>query len=90
MVAVKGIYDGKSIRILDPVDISTPHRVIITFLEEITETPAKDAGDALEPYIGMWADLSAEEERVFHAILEARAHYFTGRQFEPEDKGDAI
>ncbi len=87
MVAVQGIYDGKSVRLLDPIDINTPHRVIVTFLEEITASPAQNVGDALEPFIGTWADLSAEDEQVFHAILEARADYFTSRQFELDGKG---
>jgi hypothetical protein len=39
-------------------------------------------GDNLERFIGMWADFSPEEDRVFKTILEERARYFAGRETE--------
>jgi uncharacterized protein YbjT (DUF2867 family) len=38
--------------------------------------------DNLERFIGMWADFSPEEDRVFKTILEERASYFAGREIE--------
>jgi hypothetical protein len=38
--------------------------------------------DNLEPFIGMWADFTPEEDRVFKTILEERASYFAGREIE--------
>ncbi len=38
--------------------------------------------DNLERFIGMWADFTPEEDRVFHTILEERASYFAGREIE--------
>jgi hypothetical protein len=38
--------------------------------------------DNLERFIGMWADFTPEEDRVFQTILEERASYFTGREIE--------
>lgn len=32
--------------------------------------------DNLERFIGMWADFTPEEDRVFQTILEERASYF--------------
>ncbi|MBI1939796.1 MAG: hypothetical protein HYS25_16935 [Ignavibacteriales bacterium] len=37
MLSVKGIYDGKKILLLDEVKISSPRKVIVTFLEESEE-----------------------------------------------------
>ncbi|MFH1287729.1 MAG: hypothetical protein ABII25_03425 [bacterium] len=33
MLAVKGLFDGKSIKLLGRVSVKEPHEVIITFLE---------------------------------------------------------
>lgn len=38
--------------------------------------------DNLERFIGMWADFTPEEDRVFKTILEERASYFAGRDIE--------
>lgn len=38
--------------------------------------------DNLERFIGMWADFTPEEDRVFQTILEERASYFSGREIE--------
>ena len=37
MLAIKGIYDGKSIIPLDKIDIKTKSKVIITFVEDIND-----------------------------------------------------
>ncbi len=38
--------------------------------------------DNLEQFIGMWADFTPEEDRVFKTILEERVSYFAGREIE--------
>jgi len=38
--------------------------------------------DNLERFIGMWADFTPEEDRVFKTILEERTSYFAGREIE--------
>lgn len=35
MLAVKGIYDGKSVRLLDDFTDKKKYKVVVTFLEEI-------------------------------------------------------
>lgn len=35
MLAVKGIYDGKSVKLLDKFTDKKKYRVIVTFIEEI-------------------------------------------------------
>ena len=34
MLSVKAIYDGKNLKLLEPVDVQTPQEVIITFLQD--------------------------------------------------------
>lgn len=38
MLAIKGIYDGNSIILLDKVDIQSKRNVIVTFLDDINDT----------------------------------------------------
>ena len=87
MQAVYGIYDGKVVRLLEPIQVENPYRVTVTFLEPIrAEGLAKDTStadeDNLERFIGMWADFTPEEDSVFQTILEERASYFAGREIE--------
>jgi hypothetical protein len=82
MLAVHGVYDGQVVRLLEPVQIENQYRVVVTFLEPLEEeTPPADK-DNLEQFIGMWADFTPEEERVFQSIFEERVHYFADREFE--------
>lgn len=38
MLAVKGIYDGKSVKLLDKLTDRRKYKVVVTFLEEIEAT----------------------------------------------------
>jgi hypothetical protein len=82
MQAVYGIYDGKVVRLLEPVQVENPCRVTVTFLEPIRKDVSTTDDDNLERFIGMWTDFTPEEDRVFQTILEERASYFTGREIE--------
>lgn len=35
MLSVKAIYDGKNLKLLEPVDVQSPQEVIVTFLRDI-------------------------------------------------------
>ena len=37
MLALKGIYDGKSVKLLDKLTETKKYKVVITFLEEIKD-----------------------------------------------------
>lgn len=37
MFAVRGIYDGKRVKIIEPVNKNKKYRVVVTFLEELPE-----------------------------------------------------
>ena len=82
MQVVHGIYDGKVVRLLEPIQVKNPYRVTVTFLEPIVRDTSTTDEDNLERFIGMWADFTPEEDRVFQNILEERASYFAGREFE--------
>ena len=89
MQVVHGIYDGKVVRLLEPIQVKNPYRVTVTFLEPIVRDTSTTDEDNLERFIGMWADFTPEEDRVFQDILEERASYFAGREFEFGEEGSA-
>ena len=82
MQVVHGIYAGKVVRLLEPIQVENPYRVTVTFLEPIVRDTSNTDEDNLERFIGMWADFTPEEDRVFQDILEERASYFADREFE--------
>ena len=84
MLAVKGVYDGKVVRLLEPINVDRPYRVEVTFVEEIRPGMAASDEDNLERFVGMWADMTPEEDKAFQAILEERAGYFAGREFDSD------
>jgi hypothetical protein len=85
MLAVKGVYDGKVVRLLEPVEVDRPYRVEVTFVEEIGRSPRAMGEDNLDRFVGMWADFTPEEDQVFQAIMEERAGYFAGRELDTDD-----
>jgi len=80
MQVVHGIYDGKVVQLLEPIQVENPYRVTVTFLEPIRRDVLTTGEDNLEQFIGMWADFTPEEDRAFQTILEERASYFAGRE----------
>ena len=82
MLAVHGVYDGKVVHLLEPVQVENRYRVVVTFLEPFGQDTPGTGGDNLEQFIGMWADFTSEEDQVFQAILEERTSYFAGREFK--------
>jgi len=67
---------------LEPIQVKNPYRVTVTFLEPIVRDTSTTDEDNLERFIGMWADFTPEEDRVFQDILKERASCFAGREFE--------
>ncbi len=89
MLAVKGVYDGKVVRLLEPVNVDRPYRVEVTFVEEIQPEMVAPGEDNLERFIGIWADMTPEEDKAFQAIMEERAGYFTDREFDSDQTESA-
>ncbi len=71
MLSVKAIYDGKSLKLLEPVDIQVPQEVIITFLQDNPNVsiPNSDVGGTdiqrLVEQSKAFAFLADEEEDVY-------------------------
>lgn len=38
MLSVKGIYDGKTLKLLENVNIVSPKKVIVTFVDDLDDT----------------------------------------------------
>lgn len=68
MLAIKGIYDGKSIIPLDKIDIKTKSKVIITFLEEINDLEMEEIRNLASSTDGLdfWSD---EREDLYQEYL---------------------
>ena len=47
MYAIKAVYDGVNFIPLEPIPVTEPHEVIITFLEPIEQEAKGDSGVAL-------------------------------------------
>jgi hypothetical protein len=86
MQVVQGVYDGRVVRLLEPVQAEKPYRVTVTFLEPIGSDSLRPEEDSLERFVGMWDDFTPEEDRVFQAVLEERTRYFAGRDSEFGDE----
>lgn len=68
MLAIKGIYDGKSIIPLDKIDIKTKSKVIITFVEEINDLEMEEIRNSASSDDGFdfWSD---EREDLYQEYL---------------------
>ncbi|GAB4420909.1 MAG: hypothetical protein Fur0044_18090 [Anaerolineae bacterium] len=86
MLAVHGVYDGQVVRLLEPVQLEKQYRVVVTFLEPVVEETPPVGEDNLERFIGMWADFTPEEDRVFETIFEERVNYFANCSFETNEE----
>lgn len=77
MLAVKGIYDGKKVEILDKVNIPEGklQEVIVTFLDEEIYLESFD----LHEFINDW---TSEEIEAIDQIYDARESFFDGRVFD--------
>ena len=42
MISIKAIYDGKEIKFLEKVEVSSPRKVIVTFLDDVIDLTTED------------------------------------------------
>ncbi len=79
MLAIKGIYDGKTIRPLEPINIKTPYIVVITFIEPAQkEIGIEDGKEATEDFLklcGKWKDERSAEEIIEDIYSSRRSSY---------------
>jgi hypothetical protein len=68
MLAIKGIYDGKSILPLEKIDFKSKSKVIITFVEEINDLELEEIRSIASSTDGFdfWSD---EREDLYQEYL---------------------
>jgi len=75
--SVKGIYDGREVRPLEPIRTKKKYRVEIDFIEELKED---GAGEDTMKLAGLLADLTEEEFKEFQEIAFLTREKFFGRR----------
>lgn len=65
MISVQGVYDGKSLKLFDKIQITSPKKVIITFLDDPKEDITTDEIQYLVQEGGAFDFLAAEEEDLY-------------------------
>jgi len=65
MLSIQGIYDGKELKTFDIIQIKSPKKVIITFLEDITEDFTSDELHLIAQEGGAFDFLNNEEENIY-------------------------
>ncbi len=65
MIAVRGLFDGKNIKLLEKVDVKEPQEVIITFLGTIEDKVLYRGIYKLAETSGSFEFLNAPEEDVY-------------------------
>jgi hypothetical protein len=71
LVSVPAIYDGKTIQLTEPIPLSEPYRVVVTFLEPIREATAARSLERFLASFGAWKDDRPIEETL-RSIFDAR------------------
>lgn len=64
MLSVKGVYDGKNLKLLDKVDVNEPKDVIVTFLESIDSISSDEILQAAD-HGGSFDFLDSEDEDIY-------------------------
>jgi hypothetical protein len=62
MLSIRGTYDGKQLRLSDKVNINSPKRVIVTFLDEENDELSSDEMLLIVAQGGAFDFLSEEED----------------------------
>ena len=77
MLAVRGIYDGRKVELLEKVNIieGETQEVIVTFLNEKVEIKSFDLHEFL-------SDWSSEEIQAIGDVYSNRETFFQGREFD--------
>ena len=81
MTVVRGIYDGKTIRLLEPLNLEKAHWVDVTVREEVRPDEMERARrrERILGYAGMWLDLPAEVWAMLQEVVGRRADFFPAR-----------
>jgi hypothetical protein len=81
MVVVKGIYDGKTLKLLEPLNLERPYWVEVTLREAVKPDELEKARrrERILSCAGMWLDLPAETWATLREVVERRPDFFPAR-----------
>ena len=81
MAVFKGIFDGKTLRLLEPVHLDRPHWVEVTIQEEVKPDEAERVKrrERILSYAGNWLDLPAEAWAQVQEALNRQTNFFPER-----------
>lgn len=65
MLSIQGIYDGKKLKLFQHIEISSPKKVIITFLDNIEDEISSNELHYLVEKGGAFEFLNREEEDIY-------------------------
>ena len=65
MFSVKAVYDGKELRFRDKIKIDSPHEVIVTFLDEPSDTLTSEVVHQIAMEGGAFTFLEAPGEDIY-------------------------
>ena len=65
MLSIQGIYDGKRLKLFQHIEISSPKKVIITFLDNIEDEITSNELHYLVEKGGAFEFLNREEEDIY-------------------------
>ncbi len=79
---VKGIYDGKTLKLLEPLELTRPHWVDVTLHEavEADEMERARRRDRILGYAGIWLDFSDEDWANMRAMVTRTTNFFPARE----------
>ena len=64
-MSIQGTYDGKVLKLFDKVQVNSPRKVIITFLEEPKDDLTLEELHLIEQQGGAFDFLESEEEDIY-------------------------
>ena len=81
-LVVKGIYDGKTLKLLEPLELARPHWVDVTLREEVESDEVERARrrNRILDYAGMWLDFSDEEWASLMTMVTRTPDFFATRE----------
>lgn len=79
MTIIKGVFDGKSIRLLEPIKLDKPHWVNVVIGEAVEDRQSKkEQRQRILNYAGILSDLTDTQWNALSETLEQR-NYFPER-----------
>jgi hypothetical protein len=76
MTTIKGVFDGKSIRLLEPIDLDKPHWVNVVIGEAVENGQVEaEQRQRILSYAGILSDLTDAEWETLSETIERRSYF---------------